>query len=385
MKKNSIKILPVALILALVLSFALVFTACNDNVVVKEPKESDVQSSFYDALNGESDRVILFIGDGMGINHVKAGETYFDRTMFADFDNTGLVNTSCKAVNQATDSAAAASAMATGEKYFRGYVSFKDNKNYQTVAEYAKSLGKGVGIVTTDTLSGATPAAFSAHTNDRAEKATIIECQINSGIDVFLGAGLTTWSGDDVNYEMYSTRFEEKGYTFCDAYDKLSLDSNKVIGSFSEVANYTSTNETPTLSQLATFAVEFLEKKYPNGYFLMIEGAHIDKTSSNNDMSGMLAYLDEFDNAVEAVSAKMNDKSNYSMIVTADHECGGLKYNGEPKEQINDSLFSVTYHTKDDVNYYTRFKLKTLDKFDFQKNIDNTDIYKMCFALLSAK
>lgn len=383
MKKNNIRIISLLLVLALAVTATFALVACNEKENVQSP--SAEQLSVYDALKGESDRVILFIGDGMGVNHVKAGETYFDRTMFADFNNTGLVNTSCKALNQPTDSAAAASAMATGEKYFRGYVSFKDNKNYQTVAEYAKSLGKGVGIVTTDTLSGATPAAFSAHTNDRGEKAAIIGCQIESGIDVFLGAGLTTWDKDKVNYDMYRTQFEQKGYTFCDAYDELSLDSDKVIGAFSAVANYTPTNETPTLSQLSTFAVDFLEKKYPNGYFLMIEGAHIDKASTVNDMQGMLEYLDEFDNAVEAVSGKMNDKSNYSMIVTADHECGGLVYKGEPKEQINDSLFTVKHHTKDDVSYYTRFKLKSLAQFSFEKNIDNTDIYKICFALLSNK
>lgn len=374
MKKNSIKLLSIALIFALVLSLTLVFTACNDK-----------DNGEYAELKGNSDRVILFIGDGMGVNHVKTGEAYFGRTMFDGFSQSGLVNTSCDALTQATDSAAAASAMATGLKYKRGYVSFKDGNNQTTVAEYAKSLGKGVGIVTTDTLSGATPAAFSAHTRSRSKKDEIINCQLNSNIDIFLGAGLTTWDGDEVNYDMYRSQFEEKGYTFCDAYSELSLDSNKVIGSFSAIANYTSTDETPTLEQLADFAVDFLEKKYPNGYFLMIEGAHIDKTSSNNDMDGMLAYLDEFDNAVESVKGKMSDKDNYSMIVTADHECGDLQYNGETKEQINSSMFKSTYHTKADVYYYTDFKLKSGKSFEFARNIDNTDIYKMCYALISNK
>lgn len=384
MKKNNIRILTIALVFALVSSFSIVFVACNDNDNGGN-NPPQVESSIYDALKGSSDRVILFIGDGMGVNHVKTGEAYFGRTLFEGFDQTGLVNTSCKAVNQATDSAAAASAMATGEKYFRGYVSYKDSKNFQTISEYAKSLGKGVGIVTTDTLSGATPAAFSAHAKDRGDKATIIDCQINSDIDIFLGAGLTTWDGDDVNYDMYRTQFEEKGYTFCDAYSELSLDSSKVIGAFSEIANYTATDETPTLEQLSEFAVDFLEAKYPDGYFLMVEGAHIDKTSTVNDMNGMLAYLDEFDNAIEAVSAKMNDKDSYSMIVTADHECGGLKYNGESKDQINDSLFTVKNHTKADVSYYVRAKYKKVQNPSLPANIDNTDIFKMCYSLISNK
>ena len=117
----------------------------------------------------------------------------------------------------------------------------------------------------------------------------------------------------------------------------------------------------------------------------MVEGAHIDKTSTVNDMNGMLAYLDEFDNAIEAVSAKMNDKDNYSMIVTADHECGGLKYNGESKDQINDSLFTVKNHTKADVSYYVRAKYKKVQNPSLPANIDNTDIFKMCYSLISNK
>lgn len=99
----------------------------------------------------------------------------------------------------------------------------------------------------------------------------------------------------------------------------------------------------------------------------------------------MLAYLDEFDNAVEAVKAQMSDKDDYSLILTADHECGDLQYNGETKEQINSSMFHATYHTKVDVYYYTDFKLKNGTQFDFVKNIDNTDIFKMCYALISNK
>ena len=127
MKKNNVRIISLLLVLAIAVTATFALVACNKKENVQSP--SAEQLSIYDALKGESDRVILFIGDGMGVNHVKAGETYFDRTMFADFNNTGLVKTSCKALNQPTDSAAAASAMATGEKYFRGYVSFKDNKN----------------------------------------------------------------------------------------------------------------------------------------------------------------------------------------------------------------------------------------------------------------
>lgn len=152
MKKSAFKILlSLLLVVVTIFSLSLALVACNDNGKFSE-------------LKGQSDRTILFIGDGMGDNHIKVTEAYMGKQLFFDdFWRPGDVITSCSNEFQATDSAAAASAMATGQKYQRGELAFKDGKNIQSISEYAKSLGKGVGIVTTDTLSGATPAGFSAH------------------------------------------------------------------------------------------------------------------------------------------------------------------------------------------------------------------------------
>ncbi len=387
MRKNNIfKILTLIVLMLLITTLTFTFVACNDDDTDTPPTPSvdDVDEGIdWSFLNGKSDRVILFIGDGMGENHIKATEAYYEKELFFDdLPLAGMMTTSCRSQFQATDSAAAASAMATGEKFQRGHVAYENSRNYKSISEYAKEHGKGVGIVTTDLISGATPAGFSAHSLSRSDKAKIIEGQLESNIDIFLGAGLNTASGEDVNYSMYKEQFEGKGYTFCSKYSELGLESNKIIGAFSQTANYTSTDETPTLQQLACFAVDFLEEKYPNGYFLMVEGAHIDKRSSDKDIFGMMEHLDEFDNAIEAVSDKIADKDNYSMIVTSDHECGGLQYNGETKDEINDNMFSVTYHTMVDVRYYTNFKLKGEDVDTMPDHIDNTDIFRICYSLL---
>lgn len=376
MKKSAFKILlSLLLVVVTIFSLSLALVACNK----KDVGNTDV----FATLKGQSDKVVLFIGDGMGENHIKVTEAYFEKQLF--FDNIatkGYMSTNCLSKFQATDSAAAASALATGQKYARGAVSFKDGKDIKTISEYAKSVGKGVGIVTTDVLSGATPAGFSAHAKQRSDKQTIVNSQIESGIDLFLGAGKNNEDFDDkVYYTDYQTKFEEKGYTFCTKFDQLSLDSDKVIGAFSKIVNYDATNETPTLKQLSEFAIDFLDKKYPNGYFLMIEGAHIDKMSSKRDIVSMVQYLDELDAAVEAVSAKIKGDSSYTMIVTADHECGDLQYNGETKEQIKDELFKASYHTKVDVPFYVDWKLKSVD-FKMPSKIDNTDIFRMSCHLL---
>lgn len=369
MKKSAFKILlSLLLVVVTIFSLLLALVACNDNGKFSE-------------LKGQSDRTILFIGDGMGDNHIKVTEAYMDKQLFFDdFWRPGDVITSCSNEFQATDSAAAASAMATGQKYQRGELAFKDGKNIQSISEYAKSLGKGVGIVTTDTLSGATPAGFSAHVASRSDENSIIESQLCGDIDLYLGAGKSA-------YEGYKDRFEDKGYTFCTTFSQLSVESGKVIGAFSEVVNYDSTDETPTLVQLAQFAVDYMESKYPGGYFLMIEAAHIDKMCSKGsiDIFKMMQYLDEFDNTIKAVSAKLQGVGSYSMIVTADHECGDLQYNGEAKDQIDNSLIKKGYHTKQNVSYYVDWKLKSAKNVSLPSTIDNTDIFLMLKQLVSNK
>lgn len=378
MKKNNHIGFLSCLAFALVAVFALsaVLVGCDKTDV--HPAEPGA----FDALKGQSDSVILFIGDGMGENHVKVAEAYLEKDMFfSGFATAGYMSTNCLSNFQATDSAAAASAMATGEKYSRGAVSFKNGKNVDTISEYAKSIGKGVGIVTTDVLSGATPAGFSAHSANRSNKDEIVESQLNSGIDLFLGTGVNNDDAEDtVHYADYKSRFEAKGYAYCDKFDQLSLDCDKIVGAFSEIASFEPTNETPTLAQLAAFAVDFLENKYPNGYFLMIEGAYIDKASSKKDVFGMVEYLDAFDDSVEAVSEKLKDK-NHAMIVTADHETGDLQYNGESKDEISNALFNVSYHSKADVRFFVDFRLKT-EGFVMPDKIDNTDVFTICKNLI---
>ena len=123
MKKSNVKTLLTLLLVAItVLSVAFALVACNDNGKFSE-------------LKGQSDRTILFIGDGMGDNHIKVTEAYMDKQLFFDdFWRPGDVTTSCSNEFQATDSAAAASAMATGQKYQRGELAFKGwNRNHRYI------------------------------------------------------------------------------------------------------------------------------------------------------------------------------------------------------------------------------------------------------------
>ena len=149
----------------------------------------------FDNLFGQTNKVILFIGDGMGENHVKlTGEFYGRQMNMTQLGQSGYVTTFSNSLFSATDSAAAGSALATGKKFDTGEVSRHNGTDIRTISEECKSKGLGVGIITTDSLNGATPASFSSHSNSRRDTDDIIKGQINSDIDLLMGAGEDVYS-----------------------------------------------------------------------------------------------------------------------------------------------------------------------------------------------
>lgn len=330
----------------------------------------------FSALANQSEKVILFIGDGMGQNHVKLTSTYYDKTLYmTTLDYSGLVTTYSNSLLSATDSAAAGSALATGRKYDNGEVARHDGKDVQSISEQAKAKGLGVGIVTTDSLTGATPAAFSSHANNRGDNQDIMLGQLANGFDLYLGKT----SGNHVDAKQ---QWVDDGYSFVDTFDSLSVESDKIIGVFSSIVANNGTNETPTLEMLTEFAIAFMEAKYPNGYFLMIEGAHIDKMSHDNLVFEMMEYLVSFDNCVNYAHNTLMEE-NISIIVTADHETGWLKYT-DKTDKISNDLYQNGGHSSRHVPYYAY--INTKDSVDVASvlpyKIDNTDVYKMCKTLL---
>lgn len=324
-------------------------------------------------LENSAKKVILFIGDGMGENHIKNSEIYLEKEMiFSSFEKQGYMTTNSMSLNVPTDSAAAGTALATGKKTYNNYVGKYFNKDIKSISELAKENGLGVGIVTTDTLSGATPSAFSAHTTNRNYESEIILSQLENDIDLYLGAGNTS-------YKKYKSSFESKGYEFISEYSELKMTDKKVIGSFDKINNYTSTQATPTLPLLTLYAIEYMEQNFPDGYFLMIEGAHIDKMSHNNKILDMISYLDEFNNSIE-LAYDMLDGEDICFIVTADHETGGLTL-AATKNEIQNELYTSQDHTTAKVKFYIHH-FNNSDITKISDEIDNTDIFKICTQLL---
>ena len=227
------------------------------------------------------------------------------------------------------------------------------------------------GVIATEGVDGATPAGFSAHTSSRNNLDEILQDQLNSGIDLFFGS-------NSERYEPLKGQIE-KSYTYVDAYSDIAGSSGKIFAAFDEIPLAADGESKPTLASLAVAALDILSKD-ADGFFLMIEESHIDKYSHNNQLADALEHVKAYDNAVKAVAEYAKEIGNTIVIVTADHETGGLQYNGETAAQLSDDMYTKGSHSKADVPFYV---FGDVD-YDFAQVTDNTLIAKLCQAILAA-
>lgn len=276
--------------------------------------------------------VIVMIPDGTGIasltvaRHAKGAPLALDACIY------GLVETR-SADNSVTDSAAAATALACGVRTRNGTVGVDPSGiPVENLLEWSKVRGKATGVVTTDKIVGATPSGFSAHALNRGDAEVLIEQQIYSGIDLFMGGGRALLTADR------KARMEDEGYTVVQTLDELLHAQGKVFGLFSEaemtpmvVRKGGMPSTEPTLKEMALKAIQLLAQD-EDGFTLMIEGALVDKGNHANDLPYATEELLAFDAAVEEVLAWANENGETLVVILPDHETGGLTLLNEPLE-----------------------------------------------------
>lgn len=319
-------------------------------------------------IQADAHNVILLIGDGMGFNHIEIA-SYFDTPVMTGIENQSVVSTHSLAPILATDSAAAATAISTGVKVGNGRISYKNGKPLTNLGDMASEYGKKLGIVTTKSVTDATPAAFSAHNRSRKnEKAIALEQVNNAGIDVLLGLGRQYFDG-------YANVINNNTRAYVTTFAELKANTKpKVYGIFDDPIP---TQGEFTLASLTEIALAMLEND--DGFFLMVEGAKIDIYSHDNDMANMLAEFWGFDAAVAVALAYAEQNPNTTVIVTADHETGKLNI---PKtlseETINNKAFKSKQHTNREVPFF----IYGPGADEIPAKIDNTDIFLIINQLL---
>lgn len=160
------------------------------------------------------------------------------------------------------------------------------------------------------------------------------------------------------------------------------MNASRLIAAFPSTSSENGTDTAPTLSMMTEFAVRYMEQHFPNGYILIAEGAYMDKRSHENNLAGMMRHMRNFDITVESVCRTLSDQQGVAVLVTADHECGGLKL-AKNKAELDRSLYTSKHHTAVDVPYFIRLQIAAGVPADyFTERMDNTDIYRIMRSLL---
>ncbi|MFW9861472.1 MAG: alkaline phosphatase [Candidatus Thorarchaeota archaeon] len=223
-----------------------------------------------------------------------------------------------------TDSAAAATAIATGVKTNNGMLGQTPvGTDLNTILDTAESLGKSTGLVSSTSYSHATPAAFYANVASRSSYSVITQQLVDENdVDVILSGGFSGFTAEQL------TTMQSKGYTIVQNRTELAaISSGKILGMFNDsyYPDELSRNLTlvPSLEEMTNRSIEILSQD-PDGFFLMIEGGQIDWASHDNDKIGTALEAIAFDKAVNISLQYVQAHSNSILLVTADHETGGL-------------------------------------------------------------
>jgi len=269
------------------------------------------------------------IGDGMGLPQITgAMYTNNNRSAFEQFKNIGF-HKSHSSDNLVTDSAAGATAFASGVKTYNGAVGVNDKKQpVPTLLEMAETKGMATGMLVTCSIVHATPAAFIAHVVGREDDEAIALDFLNTPIDIFIGGGQNYFTkrldGRNLVQELIS-----KGYAITDSahtnIENLNINTDKNIGYFTSLLEPNSFYAGRRYALPATAkTLDFLKNRSPEGFFLMIEGSQIDWGGHANDANYVVNELLEFEKQIDAVLEFARKDGNTLVVVTADHETGGF-------------------------------------------------------------
>jgi alkaline phosphatase len=279
--------------------------------------------------------VIVLIGDGMGFGAMELGrimEYGTDGQLNIQRINTVGLMTTNPADGVVTDSAAAGTALAASTKTLNGSIGVDADKNpVESIAEYYQNFGKSIGLISTNTVDDATPAAFGAHVASRDGKSEIVRDYYDSQWDVILGGGTKYFGPDKQNGVDMIEKFIAAGYTYVTERDALAAapDSGKLLGLFTpSYMNYISdleeyqSNE-PSLREMTMKALDILSKD-EDGFFLMSEGARIDHAAHAGDATAVWLEMIEFDNTVQYCLEWAAERGDTLVVVTADHQTMAL-------------------------------------------------------------
>ena len=306
----------------------------------KDPKNKALNElypggSFYEVQNytqitgkKRPKNIILMIGDGMGLAHVYSAMT-------ANGGHLSLENFKCigfsktySSDNYITDSAAGGTALSSGIKTYNGAIGVDAGKHpVPSIRELAEKKGLKTGLVSTSAITHATPASFIAHASSRSSYEDIAADFLKTNIDVFIGGGIKNFE-ERKDGRNLSKELKDKGYQVLYHIEDISkVKSGKLAGLTAPEHNQPMPERGEILVPATRTAINLLSQS-KKGFFLMVEGSEIDFLAHENKTPGVVLETLDFDRAIGVALKFAASDGETLIIVTADHETGGMTLNG---------------------------------------------------------
>lgn len=338
--------------------------------------------------------VILMIGDGMGVAHITALslEQDFEPLNMERATHIGLQKT-YSLNNRVTDSAASGTALATGSKTNNGYVSITPDRAPLTSAlAMAQENGMSTGLIVTCPPTAATPSVFYAHTPKRRNHEQIALQLLESGVDIIAGSGRPYFNERSDGRDL-TAEFQAKGYTYApDREALLDASSLPVVMLTDDVKNMPYCVDDTLgvrgnyLAEATAKALTMFDETAGNGFFMMVEGSLIDYASHDNRIDAIIGEVRDFDAAVKVAFDYADRTPGTLVIVTADHETGGLAIVSNDtdfthKEAGIDYRFSTVSHSASFVPVFAY----GAGAHHFAGVMENADIGQKIKSLIAAK
>ncbi len=272
--------------------------------------------------------IILMIGDGMGLTQLYSGYTA-NRGNLNIFKMTDIgFSVTTSSDSYITDSAAGGTAMATGTKTNNRHVGMDSiGRVLPSITERLKQVGYRTAIISNGDVTDATPASFYSHQPERSLNEEIAADFISSSTDILIGGGTYAFKNRKDKKNLFVT-LEEKGYSVAAKFNTIdTIKSSRyvVLDDASVVSKKQGRTDFMTRSLRKTLATCTQDAK---PFFIMAEGGQIDSGGHNNDMEYVVRELLDFDQAVGEVMKFIDRNKETLLIVTADHETGGLSLLG---------------------------------------------------------
>ena len=288
------------------------------------------ETTEYQTLNTDYKvkNVILLIGDGMGVSQITAGMTAnqnhlnLERASYAGFIKTYSAN------DYVTDSAAGGTALACGQKTNNGAIGVdKDGNPIKSILVYAAENNLSTGIVVTCDLTHATPASFVAHQLKRSMEEEIAADFLKVPFTVAIGGGKNNFEKRKDGQNL-TEQLKAKGYQAVYTLEQMNaISSGKLIALVADVHPQPYPKRGELLPEGTKKALDILSQN-EKGFFLMVEGSQIDWASHDNNTEAIVNEVLDFDRAVKIAFDFADNNPGTLVVVTADHETGGMSLNG---------------------------------------------------------